>query len=129
DTETGMRGMAEICHGVRRPGAEIWLAFCAAGDRTDDILHGLGYLAARGSDHVAVVELLRYLRGRDRQDLVERLRAGAVDGGASDVPVYEDEVRALKAMLAASTPGDVVAVTALAQRAELFALLNRRRAT
>jgi cyanophycin synthetase len=126
--EAGMTGLVETCRGLRRPGREVWLAFCAAGDRTDQILHGLGYVAARGADHVAIAELHRYLRGRDPKELIERLTAGCVDGGASDVPVYPDEVHALRSMLAASAPGDVVAVTALAQRPELFAMLADRKA-
>jgi cyanophycin synthetase len=127
--EAGMLGLLEICRGLLRPGGEVWLAFCTAGDRTDEILHGLGYVAARGADHVAIAELLHYLRGRDRQDLVERLRAGAYDGGAADVPVFEDEMHALRWMLDTSRPGDVVALTALIQRDEVFPYLERRGAT
>jgi cyanophycin synthetase len=125
----GMAGMVELCRGVRPPRGEIWLAFGTAGDRTDEILHELGYTAARGTDHVVIAELLHYLRGRDRQDLVDRLRAGAQDGGAVDVPVFEDEVRAMRWMLDRARPDDVVAVTALDQRTELFELLRNRGAS
>jgi cyanophycin synthetase len=127
--EAGMQGLLETCRGVLPPGGEVWLAFCTAGDRTDEILHGLGYVAARGADHVAIAELLHYLRGRDRQDLVDRLRAGAFDGGATDVPVFEDEMHALRWMLESSRPGDVVALTVLIQRDEVFPYLEQRRAT
>jgi cyanophycin synthetase len=127
--EAGMKGLLEVCRGLRRPGGEIWLAFCTAGDRTNDILHGLGYTAARGADHVAIAELLHYLRGRDREDLVERLRAGALDGGAPEVPVFEDEMHALRWMLEASRAGDVVAITALVQRKDVFPFLERRGAS
>jgi cyanophycin synthetase len=127
--EAGMRGLVEVCEGLRRPGGEVWLTFGAAGDRTDEILHGLGYLAARGADHVGIAELHRYLRGRDPDELTRRLQAGIVDGGAPEAPVYEDEVAALPAMLAESRPGDVVAITALGQRPELFALLDEAGAT
>jgi hypothetical protein len=111
----------ETAGGLRRPGAQVWLAFGSAGDRTNDILHGLGYLAARGSDHVAISELRPYLRGRDADDIVERMRAGAIDGGATEVSVFPDEVHSLTSMLRESSPGDVVAVTALGQRPEVFA--------
>ena len=127
--EAGMAGLVEICRGLRPPGGEIWLAFCAAGDRTNQILHGLGYLAARGADHVAIAELVHYLRGRDRQDHIDRLRAGAVDGGATDVPVFIDEIHALEWMLEKSKRGDVIAVTALIQRVEIFALMQERGGT
>jgi cyanophycin synthetase len=127
--EAGMQGLLETCGALRPPGGEIWLAFCTAGDRTNEILHGLGYTAARGADHVAIAELLHYLRGRDRQDLIERLRAGALDGGAAEVPVFPDEMHALRGMLEASKPGDVVALTALIQRDEVFTYLEGRGAT
>jgi cyanophycin synthetase len=124
--EAGMTGLVEIARGLRSGGGEIWLAFDLAGDRTDQVLHGMGYLAARGADHLAIAELVHYLRGRDRQDHLERLRAGAIDGGATDVPVFIDEMHALDWMLERSKPGDVVAVTALIQREEIFALMDER---
>jgi cyanophycin synthetase len=124
-----MRGLIEVCHGLRRPGGEVWLTFGTAGDRTEEILHGLAYLAARGADHVAVAELLRYLRGSNRDDLVRRLQAGVVDGGAGEAPVHEDEVTAMRSMLSQARPGDVVAITALGQRPEIFAMLEQAGAT
>jgi cyanophycin synthetase len=127
--EAGMRGMTEVLRGLCRPGGEVWLSFCTAGDRTNQILHDLGYTAARGSDHPSIAELPRYLRGRDPQDLYDRLRAGAEDGGAKDVPVLPDEVRALEWMLGESRPGDVIGITALGQRRELFVLLRGRDAS
>jgi cyanophycin synthetase len=127
--EAGMRGLVEVCAGICPPGADVWLAFGTAGDRSDDILHAIGYVAGRGADHVVIAELRRYLRGREPADIVERLRAGTMDGGATDVPVYPDEVTALKAMLDQSRRGDVLAVTALSQRPEIFASLDQLGAT
>ncbi len=118
--EAGMIGLIELCVGLRRNRREIWLALCTAGDRSNDILHAFAYRAARGADHVVIAELLRYLRGRDRRDIVERLRAGALDGGAEAVDVYADELSALRGMLHRSRRGDVVAVTALGMRLEIF---------
>jgi cyanophycin synthetase len=123
--EAGMDGLVEILQGLRRPGAEIRLAICTAGDRTDRILEGFALRAALGVDHLAIAELLRYLRGRSREDIVERLRRGAARAGKREVPVHPDELRALRAMLDASSPGDVVAVTALGQRPQLFRWLRR----
>jgi cyanophycin synthetase len=122
--EAGMRGFTEMCNCLRKPGREIWLVICAAGDRTDQILHGFGYAAARGADHVAVAELLRYLRGRDRLDVIERLMAGVRDGGADEVDAYADELAGLRAVVGRSERGDVIAVTALGMRAEVFAWLD-----
>jgi cyanophycin synthetase len=124
--EAGLAGLVATCRGLRPPGSEVWLAFGTAGDRTNEILHTMGYTAGRGSDHVAVAELVHYLRGRGREDLASRLQAGALDGGAREAPIFEDEVHALEWMLERSRPDDVVAVTALSQRAEVFALLEER---
>lgn len=127
--EAGMTGLTEVLNGLRAPGAEIWIAPCTAGDRTDQILRGFAFRAAVGSDHLAIAELLHYLRGRDRQDVVDELRAGARDAGVEDVPVYEDELQALEAMLAASARRDVISVTALSMRPEIFAWLDAQGAT
>jgi cyanophycin synthetase len=127
--EAGMTGLTEICAGLRRSKAEIWLIVCAAGDRTDEILHDFAYRAARGSDHLAVAELLRYLRGREREHVLERLTAGARDGGAEELDVYADELSGLRGVLARSRKGDVIGVTALGMRPEIFAWLDEAGAT
>ena len=120
----GMAGLTQTCRGLCRPGRDVWLAICTAGDRTDEILHDFAYTAGRGADHVAIAELLRYLRGRERLDIVERLIAGARDGGATELDVYADELSALRGMFTRSRRGDVLAVTALGMRSEIFAWLE-----
>jgi cyanophycin synthetase len=124
--EAGMVSLMEICRGLCRPDAEIWVAFCAAGDRSPEVMHGLGYVAARAAHHVAVAELRHYLRGAKPEEVIERLRAGAIDGGASSVPVHADEIHALDWMLGESKPDDVVAIAALSQRFEIFDFLSKR---
>jgi cyanophycin synthetase len=124
--EAGMVGLTELLDGLRPKGHEVWVAICTAGDRTDAILHAFAFRAAVGSDHLAIAELLHYLRGRTREDLIEELLAGARDAGVVDVPVHGDELHALRAMLRASEPGDVISVTALGMRPEIFAWLKRR---
>jgi cyanophycin synthetase len=124
--EAGMEGLVEICRGLRPPGNRVWLAYGTAGDRSDEIMHGMGYIAARGADTVAVIELHRYLRGRDPQDVIDRLRAGAADGGAAEVPDFPTELDGLNWMLEGSRPGDVLGITALAQRPEIFELMRSR---
>jgi cyanophycin synthetase len=124
--EAGMDGLVEILQGLRPAGREIWLAIGTAGDRTDAILQGFAVRAALGTDHLAVAELLKYLRGRPREDVVDQLRRGAARAGKHDVPVYPDEMRALRGMLKASAPGDVVGITALAQREAAFRWLRSK---
>jgi cyanophycin synthetase len=125
----GMRGLIEICQGLRAGGGRIFLAFGSAGDRTSAIIHRLAYTAARGPDQLAIAELHRYLRGRDPQDLVSRLQAGLADAGKPPAPVFRTELDALEWMLTASSPNDVIAITALAQRPEVFQFLRDRGGT
>jgi cyanophycin synthetase len=122
--EAGMIGLTEVLDGLRRNGRDVWLAICTAGDRTDRILHAFAFRAAVGSDHLAIAELARYLRGRSREDIVERLREGALEAGVEDVPVYEDELIALQTMVGSAESGDVIGVTALGMRPEIFAWLE-----
>ena len=124
--EDGMRGLIEIARGLRAPGARIFLTFGSAGDRTNGILHRLGYTAARGPDRVAIAHLHRYLRGREPQDLADRLQAGLKDGGKPPAPVFSNEIDALEWMLDESAPNDVIAITALGQRPEVFQYLRDR---
>jgi cyanophycin synthetase len=126
--EAGMDGLVEILQGLRPPGREIWLAIGTAGDRTDEILQGFAVRAALGADHLAIAELKKYLRGRPREDVIAQLRRGAARAGQHEVPVYVDELRALRGMLKASSPGDVVGITALAQRAQAFRWLRSQQA-
>ena len=122
--EAGMIGLTEVLDGLRRRGRAVWLAICTAGDRTDRILHAFAFRAAVGSDHLAIAELIRYLRGRSRENIVERLREGAREAGVDDVPVHEDELIALRTMVDGAKPGDVIGVTALGMRQEIFAWLD-----
>jgi cyanophycin synthetase len=124
--EAGMDGLVEILQGLRPPGRRIWLAIGTAGDRTDEILQGFAVRAALGADHLGIAELVKYLRGRTREDVIAQLNRGAARAGKRDVPVYPDELRALKAMLKASAPGDVVGITALAQRVPAFRWLRNQ---
>ena len=121
--EAGMTGLTEVLDGLRRDGRDVWLAICTAGDRTDRILHAFAFRAAVGSDHLAIAELTHYLRGRSRDDIIERLREGAREAGVDDVPAYDDELIALRTMVDAAREDDVIGVTALGKRPEIFAWL------
>jgi len=125
----GMEGLVELLDGLRVRGARVWLAVCTAGDRTDALLRAFAFRAAVGADHLGVAELTRYLRGRSREDIVAQLRAGAHEAGVNDVPVYENELEALTTMLDGSGRGDVVSVTALGMRPEIFEWLEERGAS
>ncbi len=124
--QAGMRGLIEVVQGLRSPGGATWVAICTAGDRTDEILRGFALEAAVGADHLAIADLRHYTRGRTAAEIYERLAAAAAEAGVTDPPRYRGELHALKEILAASRRGDVVAITALGMRPQLFRWLESR---
>ena len=70
------------------------LGYGTAGDRTDEILHNLGVLAA-AADDLVIAEKRHYLRGRDLEEMNEILRDGAREGGFSgEIEAYPTELSA-----------------------------------
>jgi cyanophycin synthetase len=117
--EAGMRGLLEVGRALAKGKGRVRLALGTAGDRTDEILHGLGRVAG-GADDLIIAEKVHYLRGRAREEMNELLRAGAREGGyAGEIPAHPNEMAALHALLDRAKRGDVVVVMAHSERAEL----------
>ncbi|CAA9555819.1 MAG: Cyanophycin synthase(EC [uncultured Thermomicrobiales bacterium] len=97
-----------------------------AGDRRDEDIAALGEIAARRAAAVFIKKTIQYTRGREYAAMLALYRAGIARGGQdpSTTPVVPDEVSGLRAALAASRPGDVIAVMCQEQRRELWALLE-----
>jgi cyanophycin synthetase len=121
--EAGLAGLLDVARAVAGR-HRVRLAYGTAGDRTDEILHRLGVLAA-AADDLVICEKRHYLRGRDLEEMNEILRAGAREGGYTrDIPAHETELTALQALVARAERGDVCAVMAHVERAELFEWLE-----
>jgi cyanophycin synthetase len=121
--EAGLAGLMTVARAVARR-CSVRLAFGTAGDRTDEILHGLGVVAG-AADDLVIAEKVHYLRGRDLDDMNTLLREGARAGGfGSKIPSVSSELEALQYLLGRATPGDVCVVMAHVERAELFAWLR-----
>ena len=117
--EAGLAGLLDVARAVAGR-HRVRLAYGTAGDRTDEILHRLGVLAA-SADDLVICEKRHYLRGRDLDEMNEILRAGAREGGyTGEIPAHETELKSLQALIARADPGDVCAVMAHVERAELF---------
>jgi cyanophycin synthetase len=127
--EASLLALLEVARGLRLPGARVLASVGTAGDRSDELIRSLGELAARGADRIVVGEKHKYLRGRDPAELVGLLREGAATVGVTDVPAHPGELASLKALVASSGPGDVVALMAPAERAEILAWLAGQGAT
>jgi len=127
--EAGLAGLLDVCRALasapgRHARGKVRLAVGTAGDRTDEILHNLGVLAA-SADDVVICEKRHYLRGRDLEAMNAILRAGIAEGGyAGEVPAIETELGSFQALLARSRPGDVAALMSHVERTEVFAWLE-----
>ena len=127
--EASLLALLEVAGGLRLPGGRVMAMVGTAGDRSDELIRSLGELAARGADRVVIGEKHRYLRGRDPAELVRLLREGAATVGVTDVPAHPSELAGLEALAAESGPGDVLALMAPAERAEILAWLEAQGAT
>lgn len=122
--EAGLEALLEVARGLVRPGSRLVLGLGGVGDRTDEILQGMGEMAGIGADRVAVVHKARYLRGKTPEELETLLRAGAAAVGVLDVPSYPTEVDGLRALLGEAGDGDVVALMSHAEREGVYAVLD-----
>jgi len=107
----------------------VLLEMGTPGDRTDEIIRGVGELAARGADRVVIGHKEHYLRGREVDDLTALLREGAAAVGVDGVPAYPTELAGLEALLAEARPGDAVGVMCHAERLEISDWLGGQGAT
>lgn len=114
--EAGVEALLAVLVGLRAPGGVVRLALGGVGDRTDDVLRGIGELGARGADRVVVAHKEHYLRGRRAEELEALLRAGAAAVGVHDVPAFPTELAATQALVGEASPGDVVGVMCHAER-------------
>ena len=117
--EAGLEALLRVAEGLRPPGSAVHLGLGSAGDRTDDLLQGLGELAGRRADRVSIVHKVKYLRGREMEDLEAQLRIGLARVGVAELDSYPSEFEALQALATTAGRGDVLAVMVHAERVRL----------
>jgi cyanophycin synthetase len=135
--EAGVNAVLDVAEGIAGGAAGRMAPVTAivgtAGDRPDDTLRGIGRIAGKRAQRVAIKETLKYLRGRSRESIVGEIMAGIVSSGGSavDVPIYESETAALRSELARNGEGgsrpDAARVLVLMcheEREEVFELLT-----
>jgi cyanophycin synthetase len=135
--EAGVNAVLDVAEGIAGGAAgrmaPVTAIIGTAGDRPDDTLRGIGRIAGKRAQRVAIKETLKYLRGRSRESVVGEILAGVAAAGrtTADVPVYESETEALRGELARNGEGaarpDALRVIVLMcheERAEVFALLT-----
>ena len=117
--EAGLECLLRVAEGLRPPGAAVHLGLGTGGDRTDEILQGLGELAGRRADRVSVVHKASYLRGRESADLEAQLLAGLARVGVAEIDSHPTELEGLEALVSMAGEGDVLAVMVHADRVRL----------
>lgn len=127
--EAGLEALLRVAEGLRPPGSSVHLGLGTAGDRTDEILQGLGELAGRRADRVSAVHKMAYLRGRQTEDLEAQLRIGLARVGVAEIDSYPSELEGLQALVATADEGDVLAVMVHADRTVLDRWLMENGAT
>jgi cyanophycin synthetase len=134
--EAGVSAILDVAEGIAAGAAgrtaPITMIIGTAGDRPDDTLRGIGRIAGKRAQRVAIKETLRYLRGRSRESMVGEMLAGLRSAGvaAADVQIYESETDALRGELArngqtAGRPdgGRVIVLMCHEEREEIFRAL------
>jgi cyanophycin synthetase len=127
--EAGLEALLRVAEGLRPPGSAVHLGLGSGGDRTDEILQGLGELAGRRADRVSVVHKASYLRGRTMADLEVQLRIGLARVGAAEIDSHPTELQGLQALVSTANEGDVLAVMVHAERVKLDEWLRENGAT
>jgi cyanophycin synthetase len=131
--EAGLAGLLEVCRelskasgrATRRARGKVRVAIGTAGDRSDEVLHGLGLLGGGAADEVVICEKPHYLRGRDAAEMNEIMRAGVAEAGyIGPVQAFPSELAALQGLIERADRGDVVAVMTHVERSEVFSWLE-----
>ena len=134
--EAGVNAVLDVAEGIAGGAAgrsaPVTAIIGTAGDRPDDTLRGIGKIAGRRAQRVAIKETLKYLRGRSRESIVGEILAGVTAAGRdpTEIPIYESETQALRAELAWNGNGTirpdaarVVVLMCHEEREEVLALL------
>ena len=135
--EAGVSAVLDVADGIAGGAAgraaPVTAIIGTAGDRPDDTLRGIGRIAGRRAQRIAIKETTKYLRGRSRESVIGEILAGVTAAGrsAADVTIYESETEALRGELARNGESGakpdaprVIVLMCHEERTEVFALLN-----
>ena len=122
--EAGAEALFRVASGLRRPGAALHASIGNAGDRTDEGITEVGRLAAEAADTVQLAAKPHYLRGRTQAEIDDLQRAGIRAAGKEPFEEVPDEPTGLRALLARSHDGDVIAMMIHQDRAACVDILD-----
>ncbi|RIK42971.1 MAG: Mur ligase [Chloroflexi bacterium] len=126
--ESGLEALIQFARGLMGGSGRLSAIVGTAGDRQDDVLTGIGRIAARRADRVYIKENLRYLRGRPAEEIVALIRRGVNEGeGLGKLAgIFPSEHAALVAALDRTDPGDAVAIMCVQDQLAIYRELRDR---
>jgi cyanophycin synthetase len=126
--ESGLEALIAFGRGLSGGAGRLSAIIGTAGDRQDDVLVGIGRIAAEQADRVYIKENLRYLRGRPAEEIVDLIRSGINEahGLGKLVGVYPSEHQALIAALDRAEPGDTIVVMCVQDQLAIYRELRER---
>ncbi|PKZ42838.1 Mur ligase, partial [Kytococcus schroeteri] len=122
--EAGVEAVLEVADGLRLPGSEVHITLGGLGDRTGEILEGMGAIAGRLADRTHLVTKDHYLRGREADEVFGHMRQGLASVGAVPAGTFPDEVSAMRGLLPTLRDGDVLAFTVHDMRQQVWDTLD-----
>ncbi|MEZ5157325.1 MAG: Mur ligase family protein [Candidatus Nanopelagicales bacterium] len=107
--------------------ARLWVGFGTAGDRNDEVLQGMGFVAADLADQPFPLDKPAYLRDRTAEEMRAQFIAGMEVAGSSSTECFNSELHALRELVPRSAAGDIVVITVAEQLPELQDWITQRR--
>ena len=89
---------------------ESWCVIAIPGDRDDSLLMKDGESAAMVFDHVFITAREKDLRGREKEDLLNKIEEGAKRVEGKDIKIVEDADEAIKRAIEEAKEGDVILI-------------------
>jgi cyanophycin synthetase len=138
DLKNGARAIVDFAHNAhsveavantiqRMPAQKKWVMFGSAGDRSDEDMIAI----ARGvcsidPDHVVIVEIEGYLRGREAGEVSEIMKQACLDAGLSITQLHfaDSPLKGVQLAMAELQTGDVGLFLVLAEREEILGYIK-----
>jgi cyanophycin synthetase len=138
DLKNGARAIVDFAHNAhsveavantvqRMPAQKKWVMFGSAGDRSDEDMIAI----ARGvcsidPDHVVIVEIEGYLRGREAGEVSEIMKQACLDAGLSMAQLHfaDSPLKGVQLAMAELQTGDVGLFLVLAEREEILGYIK-----
>ena len=140
ELKSGVRVVIDFAHNAhsveavtstvsRMPARQKWALFGSAGDRSDEEISAIATgVCSINPDHVVIVELEQYLRGREPGVVPEIMKQACLNSGLNDSQLsYADSpMLGVKRALAQMQAGDLGLFLVLAERDEVIAYVNNQ---